>query len=104
MAPSTSLPSKAELRRQQVAERRSRVAAEVIDAPPPEAALARSQLSSIARSLSQAFSRELLDQGLMTFDPEGQPRVASYDPSLLAPNPQRGRLTDRGLQELAASL
>src|SRR5207244_2490052 len=30
--------------------------------------------------------------------------VASYDPSLFARNPQRARLEDRGLEELAASL
>ena len=35
---------------------------------------------------------------------QSQPRVAGYDPSLLAPNPQRGRVVDRGLDELASSL
>src|SRR5207253_842006 len=60
--------------------------------------------SFAAQTITKALPRELLDQGLLTFDQHDRPLVAGYDPSLLAPNPQRGRLEDRGLDELAASL
>jgi hypothetical protein len=66
--------------------------------------LLRSAQSFQAQTVSQALPREFLDQGLIAFDQNGRPLIAGYDPSLLAPNPQRGRLEDEGLSELAASL
>jgi hypothetical protein len=97
----TAQLSKAELRRQQTLERRKQTAAEVID---PSAVSVRSTQSFAAQTLTQALPRELMDRGLIAFDQQGRPLVAAYDPSLLAPNPQRGRLEDRGIDELAASL
>ena len=94
--------SRAELRRQRTLERRKQTAAEVVGS---DTALAvRPAQSFAAQTVSQALPRDLLEQGLIAFDQHGRPLVASYDPSLLAPNPQRGRLEDRGLEELAASL
>ncbi len=99
---STTAPvSKAERRRQQTLDRRERTAAEVVSGDATQIAVRQ---SFAAQTLTQALPRELLDRGLITFDQHGQPRVAGYDPSLLAPNPQRGRLEDRGLDALAASL
>lgn len=103
MADSATSPNKAELRRQQADERRKQLAAEVVDRTIPVGS-ARTALSSVAQSMVQAFPRDLLEGGLITFDSQNQPRVASYDPTLLAPNPQRGRVIDRGLDDLAHSL
>jgi hypothetical protein len=97
----TAQLSKAEQRRQQTLERRKQTAAEVID---PSAVTVRPTQSFAAQTFTQALPRDLLDRGLITFDQHGRPIVAAYDPSLLAPNPQRGRLEDRGLDELATSL
>ncbi len=93
--------SKAERRRQQTLDRRERTAAEVVSGDATQMAVRQ---SFAAQTLTQALPRELLDRGLIAFDQQGRPLVAGYDPSLLAPNPQRGRLEDRGLDELAASL
>lgn len=98
----TAPPSKAELRRQHTLERRKKTAADVLGTSGTEV-VARPQ-SFAAQTISQALPREFLDQGLIAFRQEGRPVVAEYVPTLLAPNPQRGRLTDRGLDELAASL
>src|SRR5260370_906970 len=92
-------PPPARRRLQTLARRKQ--AAEVV--PDPSRALRPAQ-SFAAQTLSQALPRELLDRGLIAFDQHGRPVVATYDPSLLAQNPQRGRLEDRGLDELAASL
>lgn len=47
----------------------------------------------------------LIEQGLIEIPQSGQAtRIGLYHPSLLAPNPQRGRVIDRGLDELAATL
>lgn len=91
--------SKAEVRRQQTLERRKQTAAGV-----ETAVSVRPTQSFAAQTLSQALPQELLQRGLISFDQGGRPFVAEYDPMLLAPNPQRGRLADRGLEELAASL
>lgn len=99
----TAQLSKPELRRQRTLERRRKTAAEVVG-PDGKALAARPSQSFAAQTLTQALPRELLDRGLIAFDQSGRPLVASYDPSLLAPNPQRGRLENRGLDELAASL
>ncbi len=100
MAPPSAV-SRAEQRRQQSKERRAAVAAEVVE---PSTALARPALSFAGATLVKAMPRELLDTGLISFGELAQVRVANYDRALLAPNPQRGRLEDRGLDELAASL
>jgi hypothetical protein len=81
-------------------ERRSKIAAEVVK----DVATVRPAQSFAAQTLTQALPGELMDRGLISFNQHGRPVVASYDPSLLAPNPQRGRLDDRGIEELAASL
>jgi hypothetical protein len=99
MAKDTVQPSKAERRRLQTLERRSKTAAEVVKDVAP-----RATQSFAALTLTQALPRELMDRGLIAFNQHSRPVVASYDPTLLAPNPQRGRLDDRGIEELAASL
>lgn len=97
----TAQLSKAEQRRQQTLERRKQTAAEVID---PKAMSNRPAQSFAAQTLVQAMPRELVERGLIALDQHGRPLVPVYDPSLLARNPQRARLEDRGLDELATSL
>jgi len=46
----------------------------------------------------------LVHEGLVALPQGAQPKIASYDAALLAPNPQRGRVVDRDLDELARSL
>ena len=104
MADNPTILGKAEQRRQQADARRKSVAAEVLGEAVSQAVATRSSLSRAAQAMAQAFPREFVERGLITFFPQSQPRVAGYDPSLLAPNPQRGRVTDRGLDELASSL
>lgn len=101
MPSDTAQLSTAERRRQRTLERRKQTAAEVLK---DGAVALRPTQSFAAQTLTQALPRELLDRGLIAFNQHGRPIVASYDPSLLAPNPQRGRLEDRGMEELAASL
>src|SRR5213079_3331043 len=83
---------KVEQRRQQTLERRRLAAGAVATQTVPTA----SYLTAPARAFLAAVPRELLDAGRVAFDPQGQPKVALYDPALLAPNPQRGRVADRG--------
>jgi hypothetical protein len=92
--------SRAEKRRQQSLERKELTAAEVVRGSVPEAR----SLSFTGNILQQAMPMKLQETGRVAFESTGQPRVAFYDPTLLAPNPQRGRLLDRGLDELAKSL
>jgi hypothetical protein len=93
-------PTTAERRRQQTDERRKKTAALVAtDAP-----ATGTQLSFAAQTLTRAFPQDLIREGAIRFDPQGQPRVGTYAPALLAPNPQRGRVADRDLDVLAASL
>lgn len=99
MPPSGTL-SLAEKRRQQSLKRKEQTASEVISGPVPEAR----SLSFTGNILQQAMPQKLQELGRVAFEMTGQPRVALYDPTLLAPNPQRGRLVDRGLEELAKSL
>ncbi len=99
MASDTAQLSKAEQRRRQTLERRKQTAAEVV-----KDVTVRPTQSFAAQTLTQALPRELLERNLIAFDQNGRPVVAAYDPTLLAPNPQRGRLDDHGLDELAASL
>lgn len=99
--PDTTSPSRAELRRRQANERRQLNAAEVL-AEPGQAMTARPSFG--AQAMQQALPLALLQRGLIDFNQAGQPRVADYDPMLLAPNPQRARVVDRSLEELAASL
>ena len=96
-------PDRTELRRQQSLERRKQLAADVLGGDDKSLA-PRPQLSFAAEVLQRALPREVIERGLILFDPQGQPRVAQYDPSLLAPNPQRGRVVDRNLDKLAESL
>jgi hypothetical protein len=93
-------PTLAARRQQQRDERRRQTAAVVTTDAPAKG----TQLSFVARTLSRFFPQELVAEGAVRFDPQGQPRVGLFDPSLLSPNPQRGRVADRGLVELAASL
>jgi hypothetical protein len=69
-----------------------------------ETALIAPKLSFAAEVLQRALPREAIERGSITFDGASQPRVAQYDPALLAPNPQRGRIVDRHLDKLAESL
>jgi hypothetical protein len=90
----------AERRQKQSDERRSQtavVANTTLVGPAP-------RLSFTAETLMQALPRPLVEAGAIEFNPHGQPKVAAYDPVLLAPNPQRGRVVDRDLEALAASL
>jgi len=93
-------PTIAELRRQQTVERRQNLAATVVG----NGTAVATPLSFAARTLALAFPKNLIQQGAVRFDQQGQPRVGLYHPSLLAPNPQRGRVVDRDLAALAASL
>lgn len=95
-------PSRTELRRQQSLERRQHVAAEVLG--DDATALTAPKLSFAADVLQRALPRDAIERGAITFDATAQPRVAQYAPSLLAPNPQRGRVVDRHLETLAESL
>lgn len=54
--------------------------------------------------MQQALPADLLQSGDIEYDPKGQPRVAWFHPRLIAPDPQRGRVVDRDLDRLAASL
>lgn len=102
--PDAAVPSRAERLRQQANERRSTKAAEFLSGTvDPSQAIAPRQ-SFAAQTLGQALPLDLVRTGRITVDPQGRPHVAEYDPALLAPNPQRGRVADRGLEELAASL
>lgn len=98
---STPSASRAAQRRRRTLERRRLSAAEVVD---PGASPGLPALSVAAQSLLQAAPHDLQQRGLIQFDPQGQPKVGLYAPSLLAPNPQRGRVLDRGIDELAQSL
>ena len=100
----TSKPSQAELRRQQTLERRKQNAAEVLGEQGSEIVPSRPALSFTAATLQRALPPDAVQRRLISFDQTGQPRVAYYDPSLLAPNPQRGRIVDRNLDKLAESL
>ncbi len=63
------------------------------------------QTQSLASgALRQALPHELVAKGLIAFDSGQQPKIAEYDPTLLAPNPQRGRLVHHNLEEKAKSL
>lgn len=94
--------SRAERRRQQSDKRRRQVATTVLDGAAVPTALA--PMSFQGAMLAQALPRALVDAGRVRFDQRDQPRVALYDPKLLAPNPQRGRIIDRDLDVLAASV
>ena len=97
----TANASRVEQRREQRNTRRKTVAASVVETPEIVAA---PQASHTATVLAQAVPRELVSEGLIELPHSGQPRTALYDPTLLAPNPQRGRVIDRGLDELAQTL
>lgn len=99
---STTNASRIEKRRQQRDERRQSVAETVRQAP--EVMPAATSASHVATVLSKAAPRELIAEGMIEMPQGGQPRTALYDPVLLAPNPQRGRVVDRGLDELAKTL
>lgn len=99
----TPVIGKAEQRHQQTLERRRQNAADAVAAQ-GGASPATSHLPAPAQAFLAVVSQDLLRAGRVAFDPDGQPKVALYDPALLAPNPQRGRVIDRGLDELAESL
>lgn len=98
----TAALSKYERRRQQRREIQEGNAA-LLDTP-AEVLDARPRLSSAAMAVQQALPADLIQNGAIEYDARGQPKVALYDPRLLASNPQRGRVVDRRLDELAASL
>ncbi len=100
----TSKPTRTELRRQQTLERRKQNVAEVLGEDGSEILSVRPALSFTAATLQRALPAAVIQRGLISFDQAGQPRVAYYDPSLLVPNPQRGRIVDRHLDKLAESL
>lgn len=99
---STTNANRVVQRRRQREERRQSVAATVRQSP--EVMPTATSASHIATVLSKAVPRELIATGLIEMPQGGQPRTALYDPALLAPNPQRGRVIDRGLDELAKTL
>jgi hypothetical protein len=90
----------AEKRRQQTDERRKAVAATVVTTPDQTA---NARMSFLAETFAKVFPQEFVERGLINRQ-VGQSPVGLYDPSLLAPNPQRGRVVDRELEVLAASL
>jgi hypothetical protein len=95
--------SKAEARRQATLKRRQQTAAVVIDRSGAEI-VPRAPQSFLAQVQKQAMPIDLVRQGRIEVSQQLQPTVALYDPALLAPNPQRARLLDERLDELAASL
>ncbi|HUY90830.1 MAG TPA: hypothetical protein VMV10_18995 [Pirellulales bacterium] len=97
MSPS---PTPAEKRRQQTDERRRAVAATLVTAP-DQASNAR--MSFLAETFTRAFPQDLVERGLISRG-AGQVPLGLYHPSLLAANPQRGRVVDRELDVLAESL
>lgn len=90
----------AEKRRQQTDERRRAVAATIVTAPDQSSS---NRMSFLAETFARVFPQDLVERGLIN-RPAGQSPVGLYHPSLLAPNPQRGRVVDRELDVLAASL
>lgn len=94
--------SRVERRQQQRDARREAVAATVTqtgDVVPHSP-----NISHTADVLSRAVPRDLIADGLIEMPQGGQSRTALYDPVLLALNPQRGRVIDRGLDDLARTL
>lgn len=96
----TSTPSKAEQHRLHANARRSQLAAEVL----PAGQVAATPARHVVSVMSQALPLELINKGMIRYDAKDHPQLAWYSPVLLAPNPQRGRIIDRGLDELARSL
>lgn len=84
------------------------MAAEVLGSPPTPAgapAAATAPTSFTASVHHRALPRELVERGLVRLDDDGDRTLqASYDLSLLAANPQRARVEDLGIEQLAASL
>ena len=66
--------------------------------------VATPRLSRTAEAMQQALPADLLQSGDIEYNAKGQPRVAWFHPRLIAPDPQRGRVVDRDLDKLAASL
>lgn len=97
----TANASRVEQRREQRNARRQSVAASVTQS---SEVVAAPNASHTATVLAKAVPRELVADGLIELPQTGQPRTALCDPALLAPNPQRGRVIDRGLDELAQTL
>lgn len=93
---------KAQARRQHTLNRRKVAAAVVLDSAETNT-VPLAQPSFVARVQQQAIPIDLVRQGRILVH-QGQPATALYDPSLLAPNPQRARLIDDRLDVLAASL
>lgn len=90
----------AERRRQQTDERRRQLAATVVTAP---ADVQNARMSFLAETFNRVFPADLVESGLISRNAPQSPN-GLYHPSLLAPNPQRGRVVDRELSVLAASL
>lgn len=90
----------AEKRRQQTDERRRQLAATVVTSPDDTQ---NARMSFLAETFTRAFPQQLVERGLISRG-AGQSPIGLYHPSLLAANPQRGRVVDRELDVLADSL
>lgn len=88
------------LRRQASLERKRQALAKTAG----HATVAHQQQSLAAEALHHALPHDLVEQGLIAYESGRQPKVVQYDPSLLAPNPQRGRLVYQHLRDKATSL
>lgn len=90
----------AEKRRQQTDERRRQLAATVVTEPD---ASQNARMSFLAETFTRAFPQHLVERGLINRG-AGQVPIGLYHPSLLAANPQRGRVVDREIGVLTESL
>jgi hypothetical protein len=90
----------AEKRRQQTDERRKAVAATIVTTPDQQST---ARMSFLAETFAKVFPQDALERGLISRQ-VGQSPIGLYHPSLLAPNPQRGRVVDRELDVLASSI
>lgn len=90
----------AEKRRQQTDERRRQLASTVATSVDDTQ---NARMSFLAETFTRAFPQDLVERGLVSRG-AGQVPLGLYHPSLLAGNPQRGRVVDRELEVLAESL
>jgi hypothetical protein len=97
----TRAPGAAEARRERTLERRRQNAAILVQGTD---VVARSAPSFLAQVQGRAVPIDLVRQGRIAPGEPNATVVALYDPKLIAPNPQRGRVIDERLDELAASL
>lgn len=90
----------AEKRRQQTDERRRQLAAAVVTTSDDTQS---ARMSFLGETFNRVFPVDLVERGLISRNAPQSPN-GLYHPSLLATNPQRGRVVDRELDVLSESL